>query len=211
MTRPLIILTLLLLNCCTNNNSKKALEKSADTTKSDNPKGSNWSFDKIEGSKLVFKGGQTFETELFELEFIGQVPVENKAPFLIFSGRDCDGCDANIAIYIHSPSDGKLEVENGQNRYQYPGTERDFETDSVLSVSRAFYGQVLENINGFIWYENKSLEKGKIDHIVYLFRINNGSIKDSIYKDNGRLKETIKLLEKGLCKEIKGREYKSEP
>jgi hypothetical protein len=172
---------------------------------------SNWTFDKIEGSLLVFKNKRKFETNLFELEFIGQVSTDNKAPYFIFSGRDCEECDANISIYIHSPSDGQLEVGHGQNRYQYPGTEKDYETDSILYISRAFYGQVLETTKGVIWYENRLLENGKMGRSVFLSRIDNGIFKDTTYEDNGKLGETINLLKKGQCSEIVGRQYTSEP
>ncbi|TAE35388.1 MAG: hypothetical protein EAY66_08990 [Sphingobacteriales bacterium] len=172
---------------------------------------SEWLFDKVDGSKLIFKDGHTFETNLFELEYIGQVSADNKAPHLIFSGRDCKVCDANISIYIHSPADGKLIIDHGQNLYQYPGTEKDYDTDSVLYISRAFYGQVLKNINGVIWYENKLLENGKMGRFVFLTHIKNGTLKDTTYEDTGKLDQTIILKNQGLCKEIKGREYTCEP
>lgn len=173
--------------------------------------GKEWTFDKVKDSIIVFKNGQTINTKLFDLQFIGQIPVANKAPYFIFSGRDCNECDANISIYIHSPSDGQLKVEYGENRYQYPGTEKDYETDSVLYISRAFYGQVLENINGVIWYANHLLENGKMGRFVFLSHIENGSLKDTTYDDNGGLNQTINLMKKGFCKEIAGRQYSSEP
>jgi hypothetical protein len=206
-----ILIILLLGSCGTNDNSKSNIIQTSDSLTTNSKTNIDWTFEKVQGSKLIFKGGQTFETNLFELEYIGQVSADKKAPFLIFSGRDCDECDANISIYIHSPSDGRLVVDHGQNRYQYPGTEKDFETDSVLYISRAFYGQVLEDINGVIWYENRLFENGKMGRFVFLSRIDNGSLKDTTYEDTGKLDHTIILKNKGLCMEIKGREYTSEP
>ena len=194
-----------------NDNSKSNLNQASDSLTTNTKDNIDLTFEKVQGSKLVFKGGQTFETNLFELEYIGQVSADNKAPYLIFSGRDCNECDANISIFIHSPSDGKLITDHGQNRYQYPGTEKDYETDSVLYVSRAFYGQVLDNIKGVIWYENRLLENGKMGRSVFLSRFDKGSLKDTIYEDNGKLGETINLVKKGLCSEITGRQYTSEP
>jgi hypothetical protein len=206
------ILTILFLSSCgTNDNSKSNIIQTSDSLTTNSKANIDWTFDKVQGSKIIFKDGQIFETNLFELEYIGQVSADNKAPFLIFSGRDCNECDANISIYIHSPSDGRLVVDHGQNRYQYPGKEKDYETDSVLYISRAFYGQVLEDINGVIWYENRLLENGKMGRFVFLSRIDNGSLKDTTYEDTGKLDHTIILKNKGLCKEIKGREYTSEP
>jgi len=43
-----------------------------------------WIFDKIEDSKLIFKDNSEFETKIYGLEYVGQIPIENKAPFLIF-------------------------------------------------------------------------------------------------------------------------------
>ncbi len=206
------ILTILFLaGCGTNDKSKGNSNQSADSLATKTKDNSNWVFEKVNNSKLFFKGGQTFETNLFDLEYIGQVSADNKAPYLIFSGRDCNECDANISIYIHSPSDGKLVVDHGQNRYQYPGTENDYETDSVLYISRAFYGQVLESFKGVIWYENRLLENGQMGRSVFLSYIDNGSLKDTTYEDNGKIGETINLLKKGLCNEIVGRQYTSEP
>ena len=191
--------------------SKSNLNISLDSLTSNLNSKTDWAFDKVQESKLLFKGGQTLETNLFELEYIGQITTDNKAPYLIFSGRHCDECDANVSIYIHSPTDGKLVTGHGKNRYQYPGTEKDYETDSVLYISRAFYGQVLEKIKGVIWYENRLLENGKMERSVFLSSIDNGILKDTIYEDNGKLAETISLLNKGKCSEIAGRKYKSEP
>lgn len=171
----------------------------------------NWEFLKVNNDTLVFKGGNSFKTNLFDLEYIGQVKADQKAPYLIFSGRDCEECDANISLYIHSPSDGKLEVENGENRYQFPGIETDFETDSLLYTSKAFFGKILENKFGVIWYENNLLENGKMGKSTFITFIKNGILKDTIFADHKDLNETIRLFNEGLCKEIKGRKYHSEP
>lgn len=212
MRKLVYILTILFfVSCGTKEESKDKLKQAPEVVTSDEKDNNEWIFEKVQESKLVFKGGKAFETNLFELEYIGQVPVDGKAPYLIFSGRYCDECDANISIYSHSPSDGELDVDFGQNRFQYPGTEKDYETDIVLYNSRAFYGQVLDKAKGVIWYQNNLLENGKMGHSVYLLRIDHDALTDTIYNDNGNIAETIKFVKKGLCKEITGRKYKSEP
>lgn len=213
-TMRLVILsfiTFTLFACRQSNNSQSDQILQTDSLTNNAKLKTDLTFEKVEGSKIVFKDSSTFETNLFELEYIGQVPVDNKAPFLIFSGRDCNECDANISIYIHSPSDGQLKVDHGENRYQYPGTEKDYETDSLLYMSRAFYGEVLENIKGVIWYEYRLLQNGQMGRFVFLSQIKNGIKKDTVYEDDGKLGKTVMLKKKGQCKEIKGREYTSEP
>lgn len=212
MKHLVIILTLwAFISCGSKEDSKNVIEKTAVSSTIKNKVSEAWLFDKVEGSKLVFKNGQIFETNLFELQFIGQISSSDKAPFLIFSGRDCNECDANISIYIHSPSDGKLFIEHGENSYQFPGTETDYETDSITYVSKAFFGQVLDNTKGVIWYENRLLENGKMGFNVFLSRIENGLKKDTVFADKGKLNETTNLVKKGLCIEIQGRKYTSEP
>jgi hypothetical protein len=170
-----------------------------------------WLFSKVDSSRLLFTNGHAVETNLFDLQYIGQIPLNTKEPLFIFSGRDCQGCDENISIYMHSPSDSPLDVEAGKNRYHYPGKESDYETDSLFYTSRAFYGQVLKNTIGVIWYENRLLENGHWDQDVFLSRMDHDIQKDTIYYNQGDLKQTLDLVKQGLCREIEGRQYKSEP
>ncbi|MCW3105883.1 MAG: hypothetical protein JWQ09_389 [Segetibacter sp.] len=212
MTQRLIIIGLLFLAACgADDVSNGVTHKSIGTLKKANQISNEWVFDRVDSSRLVFKNEKVFDTHLYGLKYTGQITAKEKAPFLIFSGRDCDECDANISIYIHSPSDGQLAVDYGQNRYQYPGTEKDFETDSLLYVARAFYGQVLDNTKGVIWYESRLLENGKMGRGIFLVQIKNGTLKDTSYNDSGSLDKTITLMKKGLCKEIKGQDFTSEP
>jgi hypothetical protein len=184
------------MSCSTNDNSKTQLLENQETNQRKKSKDNEWILEKIDSSKLVFKNGKTIETRLFNLEFIGQIPLENKDPFLIFSGVDCNFCDANISIYIHSPSDGDLIVGAGKNIYGMPGRMYSFMNDSLLYESRVFYGQVLENRKGVIWYQNTLMETGKWDKSVFTSEL---------------LKQTLSMLDKGLCKEIEGNDYSSEP
>ena len=170
-----------------------------------------WDFEKIEGNKLYFKNGKQFKTSLYELKYIGQVPNGNKAPFLILSARDCDECDANSSIYICSPADGPLRVASGENSYSLPGTERDLEDKNILFKARAFYGLVLSNIKGVIWYQNQLMENGTWKKSIFLVNLNHPYKKEISMKDKGQLQETLNLLKQGLCKEIPGVAYNSEP
>ncbi len=206
-----LLLLLFLVSCETKNKSKSNLNSEKECVTNNKQNNTVWVFDSIEKSKLLFKNGQTFETNLFDLDYIGQVSADNNIPYLIFSGRDCNECDATISIYIHSPMQGKLIIDHGQNSYHYPGTEKDYETNRTLYISRAFYGKVIENVNGVIWYENRLLENNTMKRSVFLSRIDNGVIKDTTFEDKGKLSETINLVKKGLCKEIQGKHYTSEP
>ena len=207
---PLLCVLLLVSSCTTNTENKEA--RKINIVKQARTKDNNdWPFEKTFGSVLKFINEKEYNTNLFELKYIGQIQNGEKAPFLIFAGRECDECDANVSIYIHSPSNGLLNVENGENRYQYPGEERDFENDSLLYKSRAFYGQVLPNINGIIWYQNQLMENNSWQKSVFLIEVDQSGKRDSVLKDLGQLEQTLDLQKKGLCTEIKGLKYTSEP
>lgn len=201
----LIVPLAIFLSGCGSNTGSNVVEQKAD----DEP---GWVFEKVDSNKLVFKDGKVFETELFNLQYIGQIPVEGQAPFLIFSGVDCDQCDANDCIYIHSPDEGKLSVGHGQNCYSFPGRETDYETNSkLLYEGRAFYGEVLAKVKGVIWFQKTLLENEQWKSIVFLTDVSGKSKIDMLLTDNGQLNQTLSLMKKGLCKEIPGREYSSEP
>lgn len=181
-------------------------------TKAEEPQYDTWTFYKVDGTKLIFKEGPVFDTELVDLEYIGQIDIDKNAPFFIYSGRFCDECDANIAIYFHSPRHGQVNVENGDNRYGYPGRERDYETDSLIYQARAFYGEVLKGVKGIVWYQKTLMEDNSFQNSVFIARLDGESIKGEEIKGYEKhLQETLSLNKSGKNKEIKGRDYISEP
>lgn len=180
--------------------------------KTEEPEYDTWTLAKVDGTKLVFNEGPVFDTELQELEYIGQVDIDKKAPFLIYSGRDCDECDANIAIYFHSPRSGQLNVSNGENRYAYPGKERDYENGSLLYEARAFYGEVFNGVEGVVWFQKTLMEDNTFQNSIYLAKIDGEKIvTEEVENLDKRLNETLALNKAGKNKEIKGKEYTSEP
>jgi len=203
----IILLTIFLFSSCNNVDSHKLKSINIDTTKTL----SSWVFDKVKGQKLLFKNGKSFDTHLFGLKYIGQVPIKNKAPYLIFSGRECDECDADTSIYVHSPDDGVLDVEFGQHRLAYPGKEKDFESDTIVYQARAFYGQVLNNTQGVIWYEKRLLENNTWGKDIFLIDLSSSKRVDTMFDDKGQIEQTLKLLKGLKCEEIKGMDYSSEP
>lgn len=205
-----IFAAVILLNTAFTTGSRH-IDKALSVTSPQIQKPDEWIFDKIAAQTLQFKNGKSYNTDLYDLKYIGQVANSNKAPFLIFSGRDCFECDANISIYIHSPANGHLRVQNGENRYGFPGTEKDYENNRPISKSRVFYGQVLPGIKGVIWYQEELTVKNTWQKSTFLVSLNDGVKKEIKSKGVEKLKLTLQLLAQGSCKEIKGVETTSEP
>ncbi|HVW15103.1 MAG TPA: hypothetical protein VHB54_14830 [Mucilaginibacter sp.] len=170
-----------------------------------------WIFDKVDGKYLKFKYGKSYNSGLYDLKYIGQVSNNDKAPFLIYSGRDCKECDANVSVYIHSPANGHMNVQNGENRYQLPGTEKDYESGMPIFYSRCFFGQVLPGVKGIIWYQKELTAKNTWQNSTFVVNLNSGTKRESTLKGIEKLKLTLQLLAKGSCKEVKGVIYTSEP
>lgn len=205
------LLCILLFEILLSAKSHDFIEKNGTPTEIIQIVSNEWIFEKVAGSVLKFKNGKRFDTHLYELKYIGMVPNGNKTPFLIFSGRDCDECDANISVYIHSPSNEHLKVESGENRYSFPGSERDYENKSLLYKARAFYGQVLPGTRGVIWYQKQLMENNTWQSSTFIVNLSNGLKKETTLKNTEKLTLTLELLKKGDCKEIKGTDYQSEP
>ncbi|MDO3625906.1 hypothetical protein [Mucilaginibacter sp. BT774] len=203
----IILAGFVLLISCRNSNKEGTVVKNTKSNKLQ----TSWLLDNVSGSILKFTNGQKFNTGLFDVKYIGSLTNGNKAPFLIFSGRDCNECDEIISIYIHSPSNGRLNMDNGKNRFQYPGTEKDFESDTVLYKARAFYGHVLPGIKGVVWYQQELMTDKTWESSTFLVNLNTGSEVDTLLKGTEKLKSTLKFLAQGSCKEIKGVNYTSEP
>jgi len=172
------------------------------------PDSSNWYFDKIIGQTIYFKFNKQFKTNLYDLKYIGQLKTKSKAPYLILSGRNCNECDENISIFIHSPSDGPMKNEARQTRYSYPGKELDYATNKLIFESRMFYGDCLNNKNeSVVWLQKNLNEKGVFENELLTVEVINDSLKETSKKVDSLNFE--KYIPK--CKELPGTSMTSEP
>jgi hypothetical protein len=202
------IIALIIFSCNGNNhNNGKDTIKSGMVETHTPPDDNTWIFDKVVDKTIYFKFNKKFTTNLYDLKYIGQLTTKNKAPFLILSGRGCDECDANISIYIHSPSDGPMKDESAQPRYGYPGKEIDYANGDLISESRMFYGDCLNNRNSVIWLQKTLMENGKFESSIFSAEIVDGKLKEtSKVVDSLSLKNYIPK-----CKELPGTKFTSEP
>ncbi|MES2810384.1 MAG: hypothetical protein V4619_17250 [Bacteroidota bacterium] len=187
-----LFITIIVLFACACNSKKvdknEVSNEQSVVSKDSSTDNASWVFERVVGRTVYFKYGKKFETTLYDLKYIGQLGARGKAPYLILSGRGCTECDANISIYIHSPSDGPMEEEAMQARSAYPGKERDYETDSLLFESRVFYGNCT-NTQSIVWLQKTYLENGTFESSIFSMSV----------VDN-KLKETLKSRLVKLCR-----------
>ena len=164
---------------------------------------------RISESTVVLPDGALFETNLYDFKLIGEIETQTKFPYLILSGRQCENCDANISIYIQCPSDGSLKPEHEQERYSYPGHLYSFMQDSLIFESRMFFGEVLDNRNGVIWYQKELLDNKNWVETVYFVEIRNDTLVAITITAN--IKLTLKQVERGNAKELDGLDFTEAP
>lgn len=94
---------------------------------------------------LHLPDGRSFETTLFEVDYLGHLPASTRTPYLVLAGYGCppSECDASIAIHVHSPDDGPMVIEPLQRPFAHPGTLFEFETDRPVQRTRFFLGDCL--------------------------------------------------------------------
>lgn len=104
---------------------------------------------------LDLPNGLKFQTTLYDLTVVGQLHTAHRLPYYVLSGVGCNECDANVSIYIHSPSDGPMKDEGTQPRFDYPGRTISREDHSVVSETRVFLGNcAVGHSDSVIWFEH---------------------------------------------------------
>jgi hypothetical protein len=170
-----------------------------------------WVFKQMEGSKAVFTNGKTFDSHLVHSKFWGQLKAKGKAPYLVFTGRECSDCDAEISVFIHSPSDGAMPEPPPE--YPHPGKLFYYENNELIREGRAFIGQCLpEGKEGVIWFE-KNIDGRKSTSRILIVQVNpSGSLKVTESPDNREwFENTATQTSIGLCREIPGINQTSSP
>ena len=162
---------------------------------------------------ITFQDKSSFSTTLYDLRYLGQLQTKNKKPYLVLAGRGCDDCDAGTAIYIHSPSDGPMQGEGGQERYSYPGRYKDSETGELVEKTRAFLGTCIPGRReGVVWYMQWMDKKGKWQVGFLIAEVVNDEIKSKyLPKPKEKLGETLQFVKRDICKELRGIDGYTEP
>ena len=171
-----------------------------------------WHVYKIVGSNIHFVNGKILETSLKKLKVLGMLQAVSKAPYLILSGKDCYNCTAPERIYVQSPDDGPLYMEENPANFAYPGHIFKRRDSTLTYSSRCYFGLVLKSLpNAIIWYQQTLLEDGKMHNSIYLLEVIQGKLHKRIqYNDLPDISETEELADKHFCKEIPPYNYLTE-
>ena len=198
-----IVLILFIGGCMYNaKETNKSIGESNKDLKVKQEDKNSWEVISVKDKKIYFRNGKHLNTRLYDLKYIGQLPSNNKAPYIIISGRSCENCDENISIYIHSPSDGEMKSHGKQIRYSYPGKELDAETNELVFESKMYFGDCLEKYpNSVIWNQKFLNDQNKWEKSVFIVQVYNDTLKEINIKNTSILDE----IKKGTaCQEVEG-------
>lgn len=203
-----LIATMILIIGCTYNDQKDNTAKQGGEevkTKEKNP----WEVLFVKGQVIYFRNKENLKTHLSDLKYIGQLTADNKAPYLILSGKSCNNCDENISIYIHSPDDGEMKSYGKQTRYTYPGRELDFASNELVFESKMYYGDCLKDYpNSVVWKQRSINDQNELEESTYIVQVHNDALREISIVDKNIFEEVSK---EECCKEVEGIEMVSEP
>ena len=117
----------------------------------------------IGDTALHWPNGAEFVSGFRGVEYIGAIPAERKAPFIIVAGHECADCDAPPSVLVRSPSDGPVRTFTGlRGWHPYPGRVIAYNEDSVVvSHSRLFWGRCLpERPQGLVEFRTEFARNG---------------------------------------------------
>ena len=152
------------------------------------------------------------ETTLYDQSLFGRIDIGDQPPYLILKGIDCQKCDANYSLYVHSSINGSLEAKSGSNSYSLPGKLLEFMGDEVLYESRVFYGEIFPDTLGLIWMQNTLMEDLSYERSIFLKQVNRTQYEGFLEKDfDQTLDAMVNQVDLGRCSEIQGETRTSAP
>ena len=163
-------------------------------------------FKKIVQDTVFYKNGGFTKTNLYDVNYIGELPSKVGKSYIIVSGTDCDECDENTSIYVFSAKRNIIE-KNGLERYSFPGKEYNIYDTSLEYESRVFFGNCLSDTSESIaWFEKRYKKDVGVDSSIFVLEL----VRDSLIQRtiNGGL---LKPADMKHCKEVEGRDFSSEP
>jgi hypothetical protein len=160
-----------------------------------------------EKNEVLFRNGKTFSSGLYEIKYLGQLPIKGKPPLLVLRGRECQECDAPISIFLLPADHQKLSSGSSQESFSYPGKllgnpANGQVAGAVLDKTRTFFGDCLPSSKRtVVWFQNLN-DSTKANVFVVSIDTEGGLIKKSITEDLPPLAYTEKKVREGLCAEI---------
>jgi hypothetical protein len=163
---------------------------------------------------LRLPDGTEFDPQLHALRYHGTLQTIDGTPLLIFSGIECQDCDANRTVHLRSPDPRLFSPETEFSAiYAFPGKQFSYEDDSVLVESRLFYGICLEREPNpvVVQFATHYEDSTAVERVVYS-AVRDDRIADSILTDSlPKLPRTLRRVQNGKCRELQPEDMYAPP
>jgi hypothetical protein len=175
----------------------------------DRPKGGVAGPDDQGPNVLRFRNGRQMTIQLFQVEFLGQLPRAQRAPVLLLGARGCYSCDVETQVYP-VPADAPTYDYGARGAYYYPGSLSPAEPppDTVeFYRGRMFIGECLADRQPVVvWFEQQRDTSGAWKEDVYRLRVRADSVEGEFLKPRPPLGPTLRAVKAGRCFEVAGLE-----
>ena len=156
---------------------------------------------------LHFRNGHRLVVDLFEVDFLGQLPRPRRAPILLVGARGCYACDVEAQVYP-IPADVSTYVYASRAAYSYPGTlsPGGDPTDTLpFYQGRLFIGRCLAERQAVaVWFEQQRDSSGRWHPDVYRLAVVGDSTVGGFLRPMPLLSHTIRAMQRGACFEVAG-------
>jgi hypothetical protein len=154
---------------------------------------------------LSFKNGRRLVVNLFDVQFLGQLPRPHGPPYLLLEARGCHSCDIETQVFIVAPDGDSLR--QGPGAYGFAGTLRSGEPDDTVVSYRArlFIGQCLNDRQAIaLWFQSERNDAGRWRSGVYRLGVVGDSLHGTFMRPRPPISRTLDAVDAGRCYEIPG-------
>jgi hypothetical protein len=166
-------------------------------------------FDRLEQDTVYFKAPegaplpQPLKTNLFDLSYLGILkPSEGGAPYFLFTGKPCQSCLDDKAIYALRPNSTKPTT------FVSPGKIIDPKNKGLLLESRAFYGKCLPRRGDvYVAFQKERVDRKRgLQPSVFVAEAGKDYFDENLIERRlPSVKTTEQLVKRKTCWEIAGR------
>lgn len=189
----------------------KPTPKSTGQTPATSAPGANGiSFDRMENGVIYFSGklkdGQSvppLKTGLYDLTYLGTLKPDeaNYYPYFLFSGRTCENCIQDKAIYAFRPTGGKPTT------FVYPGKIFDSKSRALLIESRAFFGDCVRGRGeAYVVFQRERVDRRRaLQPSVFIAEPGPDYFSEQLLERHlPSVNETLRRVKRKTCREISG-------
>lgn len=148
------------------------------------------------------KAPKPMKTSLFDVVYLGELHSKaSDVPYFVVTAKGCRDCSDDRTIYVIRPTGGTYP-------FVYPGKTLDPKTHAPLLVSEAFYGKCLLNHGDvLVIYQKERVDRRKgLQGSVLIAEPGDDFLDEKLIERHlPNINQTYRLVKKGICKSIPGR------